>query len=72
MTEPESAPIDEWITTAEAAKLLGVTRMHVVRLIHAGVLEGRMVNPRLWLVNRQSLRAWVRKRNPKGGSESTE
>jgi excisionase family DNA binding protein len=70
MTEPESAPIDEWITTAEAAKLLGVTRMHIVRLIHTGIFEGRMVNPRLWLVNRQSLRAWVRKRNPKGGSES--
>ncbi len=32
---------DEWITTGEAAKLLGVSRATIVRYVNAGILEAR-------------------------------
>ena len=57
--------IKNWITTAEAAALLGVTSSYVVKLIHNGIFEARKLNNRLLLVNRQSLEGWSRKRKRK-------
>ncbi|MER3398037.1 MAG: hypothetical protein C4316_05775 [Chloroflexota bacterium] len=52
----------EWITTATAARLLGLTRVQVRYLIHKGVLQAKKVDGR-WLVNRASvLSQSIRKR----------
>jgi excisionase family DNA binding protein len=57
--------MENWITTAEAAELLGVTATYVGILARRGVFETRKVNNRLLLVNRQSLAGWTRKRKRK-------
>jgi excisionase family DNA binding protein len=44
----------EWITTATAARLLGLTRVQVRYLIRKGVLQARKVDGR-WLVSRSSV-----------------
>jgi excisionase family DNA binding protein len=69
MTKHESTPIENWISTGQAAKRLGVSRRHVDRLIQSGKLEGRMIAGALWLVNPDSLEGWTRKRKQKGGNE---
>jgi excisionase family DNA binding protein len=58
--------VDDFVTTTEAAETLGVTRAYVVMLIARGVLKARKVTSRFWLVNRQSLEGFTRKRKPKG------
>jgi excisionase family DNA binding protein len=45
----------DWITAAEAAKILGRTRRRVLQLIHEGKLQARKMTPRLWLVYRKSV-----------------
>lgn len=62
MTKRKDTPIIEYISTTEAADLLGVTRVHVNRLIAKGVLQARKLNNRLWLVNRASLANYQPKR----------
>ena len=58
----KETPVNEFITTTEAAAELGITRPYVDILIARGVLEARKVNNRLWLVNRASLANWTPKR----------
>jgi len=60
--------VENWITTAEAAELLGVTASYIGKMIRRGVFESRKVNNRLLLVNRLSLEGWERKRKRKGQS----
>lgn len=62
MTKRKVIPVEDWITTRQAADLLGVHYSYIGKLIAAGVLEGRKVNNRLWLVNRASLANWTPKR----------
>jgi excisionase family DNA binding protein len=50
--------LTEWVTTAEAAKMLSRSRRRVLQLIKAGELEAKQLNPRLWLVNRQSVKEY--------------
>lgn len=45
------------ITLDEAARLLGVSRETARRRLKAGEIEGRQLNPRLWLVSRASVEA---------------
>ena len=61
-TKRNDTPVDDFITTAEAAEILGVTRAYVVMLVARGQLKARKLSNRLWLVNRQSLEGWERKR----------
>jgi excisionase family DNA binding protein len=63
--------MDDWITTAEAAKLSGYTLYHVRRLITSDKLKARKWGP-VWQVSRRALLAYVRaaeqageKRGPK-------
>ena len=65
MTKRKMAPVEEWITTKQAAVLLDITARHVNELIAQGVFEARKVTPRLTLVNRQSFEGWTRKRKRK-------
>lgn len=50
------------LSTIEAAKLAGVTRRHVRRLLQDGDLEGRKLNDWVWLVDQRSLERWIEKR----------
>ncbi len=40
---PENQGSEQWLSTAEAAKLLGISRVHVVRLIRSGILRAQRV-----------------------------
>lgn len=59
----KTLPIEEWITAAQAGKMLGISRAHIHRLIQSGEFEARFVVGR-WLVNPQSVKGWTRKRAP--------
>jgi excisionase family DNA binding protein len=64
----------DWITTDEAAQLIGYTRRHVRRLVETGKVNGRRFG-KVWQVSRSSLLAYLRraeklgeKRGPKSGA----
>lgn len=62
--------IDEqgkWITTKEAAEIIGVTTRHVLNMIEKGDLKSRPMNIKgsIHLVLESSARAAKRKRKPK-------
>jgi excisionase family DNA binding protein len=56
----------EWLTVRDAAKLSGYNPEHIRRLIREGEIEGRKVSI-VWLVNRESLLAYVTKAQAMGG-----
>ena len=60
-----SDELDDWVTTREAASILGITSAYVGELVRGGTLEGRKIHPRLLLVRRSSLSNFERKRRPK-------
>jgi excisionase family DNA binding protein len=45
---------DEWLTTGQAAKLLGVSRSTVLRQIDAGTLQARRLPHGHWRIPRAS------------------
>ena len=51
---PDSAPMDERISTSDASQLLGVTPRRTRQLLVSGELAGRRLNGR-WQVSRQSV-----------------
>ena len=51
--------LEDWITTAKAAQLLGKTQRRIQQLIREGKLEGSPVSPRLWLVSKQSVEEYL-------------
>jgi excisionase family DNA binding protein len=58
---------DEWITTNEAAKLIGVTPQQVRYLLRHGILRGRKFG-HVWMVERRSAKEYKeseRKPGPK-------
>jgi len=65
MAKRKTPPLEEWLTTAQAADCLGVTDRHIRHLIKIGELEARLLADR-WLVNPVSVEGWERKRKPKG------
>ena len=67
MAKRKGAPVEEYITTTEAAALLGVTARYVAKLAEDGTLEARKVSNRLWLVNRASLTNWTPQRRGRRG-----
>lgn len=54
--------LEGWITTAQAAKLLGKTARRVLQLIEEGELVGFKVNPRLWMVKETSVQEYLKKK----------
>jgi excisionase family DNA binding protein len=44
--------VEDYVTTAEAAAVLGVTPVWVSRMVAAGRLRGRRIAPRLMLIRR--------------------
>lgn len=61
MVKHEKPPLEEWLTTTQAAERLGVTKRYLRALVKAGRFEGRLLAGRL-LVNPDSLEGWTRKR----------
>jgi excisionase family DNA binding protein len=55
MHRREDIDMGDWITTDKAAKLLGVSRRRVLQLIESGALEATKLNPRLWMIKRESV-----------------
>ncbi len=49
-----------WISVPEAAELLGCTDVWVLKLIHAGTLDGFRLNGRAWAVRKTSVEKNVR------------
>ena len=56
---------EEWLTTAEAARLGGFHVVHVRKLLLSGKLKGRKWN-RDWQVSRASLLAYLRAMEQRG------
>jgi excisionase family DNA binding protein len=65
MAKRKSTPVEDYITSSEAAQILGVTRVYVNQLLARGVLRGRKMTDRLWMVERSSLPNWTRQRKHK-------
>ncbi len=61
MTKRKDTSVENWITVAEAAEILGITPNYVGKLIRTGRFEARKVTNRLLLVNKESLEGWTRK-----------
>ena len=66
------SPLEDWLTAQEAANLSGYHLEHIRRLIRAGELDARKWGKITWMVNRESLLAYMsemeqegRKRGPK-------
>ena len=63
---------DEWITTQEAAEIIGVTRNHIRYLIQQSKLEAKKFG-RAWMVSRESAEKYAateRKPGPKPQSKT--
>jgi excisionase family DNA binding protein len=58
---------EEWITTQEAAEILGVTRQHIAYLIREGIIEGQKIG-RDWLTTRVAVEEYLKNR-PKPGPQ---
>lgn len=65
-TEHDDTGLDNWVTTTEASKHLGVSPQYVRDLVTKGTLEGRWVSNRL-LINRGSLGNWQPQRRGRRG-----
>ncbi len=46
--------VGKFISTTEAAKIIGVSRIRVIQMLHDGALEGEKLNQRAWAVVRKS------------------
>lgn len=44
----------KFVSTVEAANIIGVSRIRVIQMIHEGELEGEKLNERAWAVVRKS------------------
>lgn len=57
----------EWLTVSEACRVAGVrSRTSIMQQIRAGNIKARKVGP-IWLVERSSLEAYARKKDPRRG-----
>jgi len=57
--------LDDVIDAAEAARMLGVGREHVVKLLQRGQLHGKRLTA-TWITTRQAAQAYARNRRPRG------
>ncbi len=47
-------PENNWISTTEAANLLGCSRAHISWLVKKEYLVGEKINPRCWMIEKKS------------------
>lgn len=58
----EQGKMGNWITTAEAAKILGVTDTRIRQLIYEKRLVARKLSERVWLIDVDSVDEYDRER----------
>jgi len=46
--------VGKYVSTSEAADIIGVSRIRVIQMLHDGDLEGEKINQRAWAVVRKS------------------
>ncbi len=71
MSYAASAPM-EWITSQQAARMIGVTTDHVAYLVREGMVSAQRFG-RVWMVSRASALAYAqaeRRPGPKPGTRS--
>lgn len=51
--------VADWVSTARAAQLLGITPRWVRKLVDENKLEGRLMNPRFMLISKESLNRYM-------------
>ncbi len=71
MTHMGQNDISNYITTADAAKELGISQRHVRRLVTAGLVTGYIVVGKTFLIPRDQLEQ-IRQRNTKSGPPKRE
>jgi excisionase family DNA binding protein len=54
--------LDDFLTTAAAAKILGVTSRQIRYWLEDETLQGSQITPRMWLVSKESVEALKAKR----------
>jgi hypothetical protein len=69
MAKRKDLPLENWLTSQQAADAMGITARHVLNLCKSGDLECKRIAPRLWLVNPQSVSEWTPKQKRKSKSE---
>lgn len=55
---PDNLVLEDWITTREAAEMLGVTLHQVRHLAYKGVIEAKKI-AHAWIVKRASVEAYA-------------
>lgn len=58
--------LSKYMTTAAAAERSGNTQPHIAHLLRKGILQGKKIAPRLWLVEVESLNNYLNS-NPTPG-----
>jgi excisionase family DNA binding protein len=66
MSDTPNPPPGDWITTAEAAQILGLSQRHISRMVRKGTLTGWQASPKFLLVSLASVRAAARNRPGRG------
>ena len=61
-----SVPLEGYVRVADAAVELGVTTRRVRQLIARGVLRAGRLSPRLYLIERDTVKRYARTRRPAG------
>lgn len=57
--------LDDWVTTAEAADIIGVSKIRVLQFFHEGRFSGERVGQQL-LFRRADIKAFARQDRPHG------
>lgn len=52
---------NKWMTSTEAAELIGCSSAHVRFLANEGHLTGEKVGPRMWLIEKKSAQDFAKK-----------
>jgi excisionase family DNA binding protein len=50
--------MDDYVTVAQAAELLGMSPVGVRTRLERGLMRGRKVHPRLWLIPTSEVERW--------------
>ena len=61
----------DMLTVAEAAALSGYSERHVRRLVHGDKVDGQRVGQRVYLINKESLLAYVGEMKELGNEKHT-
>ncbi len=70
--EPMSTDLSQYVTTKQAAEMLGVAQDHINHLLLSGKLRGIKPGGWGWLVYKPSIEQYEKSRSPQGRPRSRE